>query len=280
MRIAVIPNNRSAQASTLTAAVRERLEKAGAEVVAISRDGGLPSSGEIVAQLAGCAVAIALGGDGTIMHVAKAAATVGCPVLGINGGHLGFLAGLEQDELAALDGLLDGTYSEEARALLRVTVQKMDGEHTFLAMNEAVISRGALSRLVDLHIAGDGQEILSCSGDGAIIATPTGSTAYSLSAGGPVVDPSVECILLTPVCPHTLDSRTRILPSDSVLTVTASAANGGEAFITVDGEENISFTAADSVTIRQATETARLIRLKPTTFYDALSRKLTDRVSN
>lgn len=277
MRIAVIPNNRSAQASTLTTAVCVRLEMAGAEVVAINRDGGLPTSGEIVARLEGCAVAIALGGDGTIMHVAKAAAKAGCPVLGINGGHLGFLAGLEQDELDALDGLLDGTYSEEARALLRITVHNAFGEHSFLAMNEAVISRGALSRLVDLHIARDGQEILSCSGDGAIIATPTGSTAYSLSAGGPVVDPSVACMLLTPVCPHTLDSRTRILPSDSVLTVTASTADDAEAFITVDGEEYISFTAEDRVSIRQAGETARLIRLKPTTFYDALSRKLTDR---
>lgn len=277
MRVAVIPNNRSAQASALFPTVCERLKNAGADVTAITCAGGLPSFGEIVAQLERCAAAIALGGDGTIMHVAKAAATVGCPVLGINGGHLGFLAGLEQDELAALDGLLDGTYCEESRALLRITVQKADGEHSFLAMNEAVISRGALSRLVDLHIAGNGQEILSCCGDGAIVATPTGSTAYSLSAGGPVVDPSVACMLLTPVCPHTLDSRTRILPSDSMLTVTASAANGGEAFITVDGEENISFTAADRVTIRQATEKARLIRLKPTTFYDALSRKLTDR---
>lgn len=277
MRIAIVPNNRSSQVSELTASVCERLKNAGAEVVEISCDVGLPTSGEIVAQLEGCAVAIALGGDGTIMHVAKAAATVGCSVLGINGGHLGFLAGLEQDELAALDGLLDGTYIEEARALLRVTVQKADGEHTFLAMNEAVISRGALSRLVDLHIAGDGQEILSCCGDGAIVATPTGSTAYSLSAGGPVVDPSVACILLTPVCPHTLDSRTRILPSDSVLTVTASAADDTDAFVTVDGEEYISVAADDRVVIRQADETARLIRLKPTTFYDALSCKLTVR---
>lgn len=276
MRIAVIPNNRSAQATDLTAQVCQRLKNAGAEMLAIACEGGLPSSTEIASRLGGCSLAIALGGDGTIMHVAKAAATVGCPVLGINGGHLGFLAGLEQDELAALDGLLDETYCEEDRTLLRVTVQKKDGEHTFLAMNEAVVSRGAVSRLVDLHIAGNGQEILSCCGDGAIIATPTGSTAYSLSAGGPVVDPSVACMLLTPVCPHTLDSRTRILPPDSVLTVTA-AADGGEAFVTVDGEENVAFTSADQVIIRQADEVARLIRLKPTTFYDAFSRKLMDR---
>lgn len=277
MRIAVIPNNRTAQAAALLSAVRERIAKAGAELVVISCDGGLPASSEIARCLTDCSAAIALGGDGTIMHVAKAAATVGCPVLGINGGHLGFLAGIEQDELDSLDSLLDGIYSEESRALLRVTVCNALGEHTFLAMNEAVISRGALSRLVDLTIVQDGKEILSFSGDGAIVATPTGSTAYSLSAGGPVVDPSVACMLLTPVCPHTLDSRTRILPSDSVLTVTASAADGGEVFVTVDGEEYISFTSADRVIIRQAEETARLIRLKPTTFYDALSRKLTDR---
>ena len=276
MRIAVIPNNRSAQATDLTAQVCQRLKNAGAEMLVIACEGGLPSSTEIASRLGGCSLAIALGGDGTIMHVAKAAATVGGPVHGINGGHLGFLAGLEQDELAALDGLLDETYCEEDRTLLRVTVQKEDGEHTFLAMNEAVVSRGAVSRLVDLHIAGNGQEILSCCGDGAIIATPTGSTAYSLSAGGPVVDPSVACMLLTPVCPHTLDSRTRILPPDSVLTVTA-AADGGEAFVTVDGEENVAFTSADQVIIRQADEVARLIRLKPTTFYDAFSRKLMDR---
>jgi NAD+ kinase len=277
MRVALIPNNRTEHGKTLSASVRERLEKAGAEVVVVDRDGALASSAEIAARLTDCQVAIALGGDGTIMHVAKAAATVGCPVLGINGGHLGFLAGLEQDELAALDGLFDGTYEQDERSLLQVIVHKQDGDYNFLAMNEAVFSRGALSRLVNLQIEGDGQEILSCSGDGAIVATPTGSTAYSLSAGGPVVDPSVACILLTPVCPHTLDSRTRILPSNSVLTVTASAADGGEAFITVDGEENIAFTAADRVTVRQAEETARLIRLKPTTFYDVLSRKLMDR---
>ncbi len=277
MRIAVIPNNRSAQAASLLEAVCVQLEKAGAQVVIIARDGGLPSSVDIAEKLNSCTAAIALGGDGTIMHVAKAAATVGCPVLGINGGHLGFLAGLERDELAELDGLLTGSYSQEVRTLLQVTVHKEDEDQTFLAMNEVVISRGALSRLVDLHIVSDGREILSCCGDGAIVATPTGSTAYSLSAGGPMVDPSVACMLLTPVCPHTLDSRTRILPSSSVLTVTASTANGAEAFVTVDGEEYISITADERVTIRQADESARLIRLKPTTFYDALSRKLTDR---
>ncbi len=275
MRIVVVPNFRSANVADLLAAVSTRLRSAGADVVELINDGGMPSSAQIAAALHAGDVAIALGGDGTIMHVAKAAATVGCGVLGINGGHLGFLAGLERDELCALDGLLNGDYITELRALLRVTVHRADGEHSRLAMNEAVFSRGALSRLVELHIADDGQDILTCNGDGVIIATPTGSTAYSLSAGGPMVDPSVKCLLLTPVCPHTLDSRTRILPANSTLTITV--ANQDEAFVTVDGEETVAFTAGDRVVITEAAECARLIRLKPTTFYDALGHKLTDR---
>lgn len=276
-RIALIPNFRSVQVATLFGDVCRRLRDAGATVTEIVKEGGMPSSGHIAAALGDCDIAVALGGDGTIMHVAKAAAALGCPVLGINGGHLGFLAGLEPDELVKLDDLLTGRYEEETRSLLRVTVHKADGEHSFLAMNEAVVSRGALSRLLKLRVSNDTQTILAFHGDGVIVATPTGSTAYSLSAGGPVVDPAVSCLLLTPVCPHSLDSRTRVLPAASDLIVTAVAADGDDAFITLDGEENIAFAADDRVTIRTAEEKARLIRLKPTTFYDALSEKLTVR---
>lgn len=274
MRIAVIPNFRSVQVAALFDNVCGRLQELGATVIKVIKESGMPTSGQIKEALADCDVAIAIGGDGTIMHVAKAAAALDCPVLGINGGHLGFLAGLESDELSTLDNLLAGRYEEESRTLLHVTVHKADGEYSFLAMNEAVISRGALSRLLQLNIADGTQDILAFEGDGAIIATPTGSTAYSLSAGGPVVDPAVSCLLLTPVCPHSLDSRTRILPADGQLTVTAVAANDDSAFITVDGEENMAFSSADRVTIRTAKKRARLIRLKPTTFYDALSQKL------
>lgn len=274
MRIAVIPNFRSAQVVPLFDEVCRRLNKAGATVVELVEQGGMPSSARIAQDLADCDAAVALGGDGTIMHVAKAAAAVGCPVLGINGGHLGFLAGLEAHELSALDDLLTGRYDEEERSLLRVTVHKADGDHSFLAMNDAVVSRGSLSRLLELRVAVDGKYRLITQGDGVIIATPTGSTAYSLSAGGPVVDPSVACLLLTPVCPHSLDSRTRVLPATSTLSVTAMAANGEAAFITLDGEENVAFTGTDRITVETAQEKARLIRLKPTTFYDVLSQKL------
>ncbi len=275
MRFVIVPNFRSVNVASLYEAVVDRLRKAGVSVLPLTCDGGMPSLAQIADTLQSDDVVIALGGDGTIVHVAKAAAAVGCAVLGINGGHLGFLAGLERDELDGLDALVAGDYVTEERALLRVTVSRADGEQTRLAMNEAVFSRGALSRLVSLRIMQDERDILACDGDGAIIATPTGSTAYSLSAGGPVVDPSVDCLLLTPVCPHTLDSRTRVLPAEYRLTVTSSGS--GEVFVTVDGEESLAFAAADRVHIVRAQQSARLIRLKPTTFYEALGRKLTTR---
>ena len=119
--------------------------------------------------------------------------------------------------------------------------------------------------------------MLSCRGDGVIIATPTGSTAYSLSAGGPVVDPAVDCVLLTPVCPHSLDSRPRIWSATVTLTATAVAADGSPAYVTVDGEENIPLPPHHTVTIHRADKTVRLLQLRRDTFYERLRRKLTDR---
>ena len=276
MRIAVVPNLRSDGAAALFGPVCNRLTAAGAQVVSVCREKALPSAADITASLQGCDAAVAIGGDGTIVHVAKAAAAI-CPVLGINGGHLGFLASLEGDELSGLDALFSQEYTLEERDLLQVTVHTGGGEREFLAMNEAVISRGALSRLLDLRVSADGSDLLTTRGDGAIIATPTGSTAYSMSAGGPVVHPAVSCMLVTPVCPHSLVSRTHILPTTATLTVTAVAADGDEAFLTVDGEENVSFGAKDSITVTRAGQTARLIRLKAATYYDVLTEKLSGR---
>lgn len=276
MRIAVIPNGGSSEAMALFESVCGRLTALGACVVPICRQDALPSAAEITAGLQGCDAAVAIGGDGTIMHVAKAAAAC-CPVLGINGGHLGFLAGLEGNELSALSALIQQEYTVETRDLLEVTVHTAAGERPYLAINDAVISRGALSRLLELQIAADGCELLTTRGDGAIIATPTGSTAYTMSAGGPIVHPSVECILVTPICPHSLVSRTHVLPVATTVTVTAASADGQEAFLTVDGEEYIPLTATDSIIVRRAAQTARLIRLKAATYYDVLQEKFSGR---
>ena len=276
MRITIVPNRIKSEADALARAVAARLTAAGASVHTVS-DAALPPLAELTAALADSDAAIAIGGDGTIMHVAKAAAAADCPVLGVNAGHLGFLAGIEPEELDALDGLLRGDYTVDDRALLEITVHTAAGPKTLLAMNEAVVARGSLSRMVDVTVSAQGRVIMTCRGDGIIVATPTGSTAYSLSAGGPVVDPAVACMLLTPVCPHSLDSRSRVLPAHIPLTVQAVAADGEQAYITVDGEQNVPLAAADTVTVRPAATAARLIRLTGTDFYDGLRHKLSDR---
>ena len=277
MLIAVVPNQVKSENDALTRTVSQRLAQLGADVRVVCADGNLPTMAQLTEALTGCDLAIAIGGDGTIVHVAKAAAVVGCPILGVNAGHVGFLAGLEADELEILPALLDGTYTVDERALLEVTVHTERGDATRYAMNEATISRGGLSRLVDVTVRADGGEVLSCRGDGVIIATPTGSTAYSLSAGGPVVDPSVDCVLLTPVCPHSLDSRPRIWPAGVTLTAEAVAADGAPAYVTVDGEENIPLKPTDTVIIRRAAHAVRLVQLRRDTFYERLRRKLSDR---
>ena len=274
MQITVIPNGKSPDTAVLAVAVCQRLRQAGVTVVVERQEGGLPSAAQIARSLEGSALAVAVGGDGTIMHVAKAAALADRPVLGINGGHLGFLAGLERDGLDALPRLLAGEYTTEQRLLLEISVERGTQRLVYYAMNEAVVSRGALSRLVDVTVTNGRQEVLACRGDGVIVATPTGSTAYSLSAGGPVVDPAVECLLVTPVCPHTVTPRAQILPAAAQQTVQVAS---GEAFVTVDGEENAAFSPEDRIGVRRAERPARLIRLTDVTFYQELQQKIMGR---
>lgn len=275
MVITIVPNRLKPETEGIAAIVTARLRGLGA-TVHVLEDASLPPLAELAAALGGSDVTIAIGGDGTIMHVAKAAAVADCPILGINAGRLGFLAGVEPDCLYEVDNLLSGRYTVDERALLEVTVDTA-APRTLLALNEAVVARGSLSRMVDVTVTAEERVLMTCRGDGIIVCTPTGSTAYSLSAGGPVVDPSVACVLLTPVCPHGLDSRSRVLPANVPLKVQAVAAEGEQAFITVDGEENIPLASTDTVTVCPAASVVRLIRLTGTNFYDELRQKLSDR---
>ncbi len=217
---------------------------------------------------------IAIGGDGTIMHIAKQAAGSGTPVLGVNSGKLGFLAGMEMDEIHLLQRLFDGGCHIEERMLLDVTVEGCKG--TYLAMNEAVVSRGALSRLVDLTVVSNENDQMHYRADGILVATPTGSTAYSLSAGGPVVDPRVACLLLTPICPHSLYARSYVFKEDTVLRVKTENASR-ETFLTVDGETEVQIPVHGTVTIQKSALTARLVRLKTQSFQEVLQEKLISR---
>lgn len=274
MKIAVIANEQATGVEEAFPVVCKKLLELGAELVFPTID--CLSAEAVDGIIEEADVAVAMGGDGTIIHVAKRAALLEKAVLGINCGHLGFMAGLEADEPEQLAALLEGRYTVDKRMMLRVRIRSTAGERTFTALNEAVVSRGQMSRMVDLSVYNHGQPVVAYRADGVIVATPTGSTAYSLSAGGPIIDPALKCLLFTPICPHSLRSRPYIFGEDAALSVKASG-RGQPAFLTVDGEEGVPVAAEDTVYIEKSDIAAQLIQIKTGAFYDALNRKLMDR---
>ncbi len=274
MKVAVIPNGRAAGVHAALPAVCAQLQALGAQTLCPA-SGAFPSP-EADELIGACDAVVALGGDGTIIHTAKRAAAFDRAVLGINCGTLGFMAGLEADELEQLAKLIAGEYTIESRMLLEVRVSGAK-ERRFYALNEAVVSRGSLSRIVELDICNHDKPVMTYEGDGVIVATPTGSTGYSLSAGGPVVDPEVSCLLVTPVCPHSLHCRSTIFSADAVLSVRANVERCPEIYLTVDGEEGLRVGERDVVTISRADRAARLIKIKQQSFYDVLTQKLVNR---
>lgn len=221
-----------------------------------------------------CDILIAVGGDGTILHSAKHAVEAGKPLLGINVGRLGFMAGLEEFELPLLAKLKSGEYTIQERMLLCCTHFK-SGEPpiTYTALNDFVISNGALSRMVELDVACDGKHMTSTRADGLIFSTPTGSTAYALSAGGPVVSPTINCIALTPICPHSLLNRTVIFKDTNVLTVTCSPKNRHAVYLTADGNDGATLSVGECVEVKKSEKTVKLISLSDKSFYHILSDK-------
>ena len=225
-----------------------------------------------------CDVIIAIGGDGTLIHAAKQAAFLGVGVLGVNTGRLGYMTGLEIGELSALSRLKTGAYSVEERMLLRVTACCGESRTDYYAMNDAVLSKGALSRMIDITVKVNEADELQYRADGLIAATPTGSTAYTLSAGGPVLDPSTDNILITPICPHSLFARSIVLAGDTRLEVSAAARQGSKAFLTIDGEEAVELSPDIKVQISKAPGLrAQLIKIKADSFLQVLNQKLVER---
>ncbi len=274
MIIAVIPNTKTSDGQ---AAFRQVCDKLSTMPITVTTptDTAFPPR-DMATLLKECDIAIAIGGDGTIIHTAKTAAAFGKPVLGINSGRLGFTAGLERTELADLQRLIGGEYDTEERMLLDITVDSENGTQQFSALNEVVISRGALSRMIEVGVANNGQPVSDYQADGVIVATPTGSTAYSLSAGGPIVDTALRCLLLTPVCPHSLHSRPYIFEQDAVLTL-APIVGESPVFATVDGEEAIRIREGGMVRVQRSATCAKLIKLHHKPFYRVLDDKLTNR---
>lgn len=214
---------------------------------------------------------VSLGGDGTMLRAARVAAERDVPVLGVNLGTLGFLSEVEPEGLEkALTRLLEGDYQEERRTMLSVRA----GETRRLALNDAVLSRGGYARLIHVRALVDGSWAGDYRADGLLVSTPTGSTGYSLSAGGPIVAPGVDCMLITPICPHSLQHRPQVVPGNVEVRLVLSAAEPVEASLQVDGQACALLRAGDSVEIRRARECVRLIRLRKTGFFDVVHQKL------
>ena len=204
-------------------------------------------------------VLIAVGGDGTIIQVAKGAAQYGKAVLGINVGRLGFVATLERHELDQLEKLVQGAYTVEKRMMLDVSIG--GEERHYSVLNDAVLSRGTYSHILDLEVLLNNESICNYRADGLIVSTPTGSTAYFLSAGGPVVDPSLDCIGLVPICPHSLFTRPVVFGGDATLCARAHCGSEEEILLSLDGETILPIHSAVPVTIRRSPLTAGIIRL-------------------
>ncbi|MBR2926310.1 MAG: NAD(+)/NADH kinase [Clostridia bacterium] len=221
-------------------------------------------------------ILIVLGGDGSILEAARRAAQRGTPILGINLGRLGYMTELEMRNLDQLDALFEGNYGIENRSMLRVELLNAAGElRSFCyALNDAVISNGSVSRIIDLELCEGGTPVTTYRADGLIIATPTGSTAYSMSAGGAIVDPKVACFCVTPVCPHSFTARPLIFSDESVLEVRNICVREKMLYLTVDGRMNFELYRNQRVRILKSTLQTKLIRLHPSSFYGRLNQKL------
>ncbi len=225
-------------------------------------------------ELGNADLVICFGGDGTILHIAKAATRRGLPLLGVNIGTMGFMAELESTELEKLKLLAEGKYTIDNRMMLDVTVQR-DREIIFhdICLNDAVITKGAVARIVYLAVKCDGVQAMECGGDGIIVSTPTGSTAYSLSAGGPIVEPEAESVIITPICSHDVASRCIVASGKRVITVGMTSNSRRNAYLSVDGGKTLRLNMGDVVTIKKSKLETRLVRLNDRSFYDVVNMK-------
>lgn len=217
---------------------------------------------------------ICFGGDGTILHSSKIATRHHVPILGVNIGTLGFMAELEASELPLLAKLAEGDYRVEKRMMLRVTVHN-EGRELFdeTALNDAAITKGAVARVIQMAVECDGVEAIDCSGDGLVVCTPTGSTAYSMSAGGPIVEPSAQNIIITPICAHAFQAKSIVTAPWRTISIRLGKLGRRNAFLSVDGGRAFRLNVGDVVTVRKAEQETRLVRLKDTSFYEILNNK-------
>jgi NAD+ kinase len=241
-----------------------------------------PSAGRAIADkqalVAEVGLVLVLGGDGTLLSMADCIANQGrpVPILGVNFGSLGFLTEVTLPELyPALEASLAGRARVEERLMLRATtIRPSAAAQLGLAVNDVVINRAARSRLIDLSVFVGDEFVTRVRADGLIIATPTGSTAYNLSAGGPVIEPSVDALVLTPIAPHTLSNRPIVIPASATVRVKPLMGERDEAFVTFDGQAGFELQSGDEISVTRADEPMRLIRPATRSYFEVLREKL------
>jgi NAD+ kinase len=238
---------------------------------AIGRPNGVPAN-ELPPDVD---LAVVAGGDGTLLSVARSAAPLGIPILGVNLGSLGFLTELQPGEIFdGLEAVLNGDYTVEERQTLRVRPFR-DGEAQpeYALLNDVVIAKSALARMISIDVRVDGVSVATYTSDGLIIATPTGSTAYNLSAGGPILDPRMSAFVIAPICPHSMNYRPLVVPGN--VTVEAILRSDGEAvYLTLDGQIGFPMSVDDSLLVDAHPKPVRLVRIADRSFFQVLRRKL------
>ena len=216
---------------------------------------------------------VVIGGDGTIIKVANSAAIYNLPIIGINAGRIGYLAGIDESSLELLKNVLSGSFSLEKRMMLSAEIYKDNNlVGKCEALNDLVISKSSVANLLDIELSVNGDKI-KYRADGLIAATPTGSTAYSLSAGGPVVDPSIDCIVLTAVCPHTLMNRSLVVGENTELSVKLLNTEGMDIFLSADGRAEFSLDENTVVKLKKSDIYANFIRFNDNSVYKIFSEK-------
>jgi len=277
-RVVIVAKIGPPEGPRIAATLAEWLDRRGIDVrydsetaAAIQRDDDTPRE-RLPADVD---LAIVAGGDGTLLSVARSAGPQGIPILGINVGSLGFLTELQPDQMFdGLQAVLEGRFTVEERQTLRVRYRRHTGDvHEYALLNDVVITKSALARMIDIVVHLDGEHVATYTSDGLILATPTGSTAYNLSAGGPILDPRMGAFVISPICPHTLTYRPLVVPRTVQIEVSLRSRDE-EVYLTLDGQVGFPFHPGEEVSVDDHPQPVRLVRVAGLSFFKVLRRKL------
>lgn len=278
MKIFIYPNLEKLHSRECTIETAKLLCELGCDIImtdsidpALSK--GYIVSGSLEDAVRDCDIIITIGGDGTILNIASLAAKYSKKLLGINCGRLGFMASLEKCELESLANLVNGSYKTESRMMLDAVINRSDGScESVTVLNDIVITHGFNYNINDFTVIADGIKVSSLRADGLIFSTPTGASAYSLSAGGPLIEPSMDCIEFTQICPHSLSARTMIFSPDKLLEVKYKAE--GTVGISADGSDPIPVTESDRIFIKKSSLRLDLIDIFGDNYFKSIGSKL------